>query len=253
MNTKTYFSKISNAIFLIFSILILSFIWLNYYLRNFKISLISSILITSVLSIGYFIFQTIKTKSSKSKLLNSKIKENIASSLIYSTHKDNIDLICELFDIVCLKVIDNHHIISQNADIFIFFEKEQLEQENLVAFLKNRQTNTLQIFCINSCNPNLDLKGIKIEIFTIDDITPKAVTQNNAILHYECFEKKPKLKLKNYLCIILNKDRSKGYFSFGILLLVSSLFTIYHTYYIVMGTILLLLSIYSKFNSRFNI
>lgn len=253
MNTKTYLSKISNSIFLISSSLILSFIWLNYYLHNFKLSLISSILISLVISIVYFSIRQYKAQKSKTKLSNSKLKENLINTLMYSSFKDNIELTCELFNISQGQKIDNYHIISDKMDIFICYDKEKLDSHDILSFIKSRYYDNIKIFCIHCTESINTLKNISIEIFPIDDFLQKASAKNHTILQASNIINKPKLGLKNYLCIILSKDRSKGYFSFGLLLLVSSLFTIYRTYYIIMGTILLLLSIYSRFNSKFNI
>lgn len=252
MHQKTQLSKISNTIFLILSILILSFIWLNYYLHNIRLSIVSSLIVLTAFCIGYFSIRAYTQRKLKSKNKTIKDKEDIKTSLIYSNYQENLHLIKELFNIDIIKIIDNNHYLSQNKDIFIFLESRKLLDEDIFKIIKSRQFNNIEIYTIQKPSIMPLPEDIGLTTITFDEIYEKFLTASSIKIKISSFKKSPKLSLKNYICITLKKERSRGYFSFGILLLFSSLFTIYQTYYIVIGTLLILLSLYSRFNNKYN-
>lgn len=252
MNSTTHFSKISNAIFLILSTLILSFIWLNYYLKNLKLSLISATIICIVVAIVFFSIKYYKRNKSKTKNAILKNNENITLSLKYSTFESNMHVISELFNFHIKQIIDSHHYISEeNQDIYVYFDKDQINELNIQNIVKSRKSDNIKVFSFAFSTITLP-DCIKIEFFNINDILDKIKDKKSIIIQNIYSIKKAKLSIKDYLCVILSKKRSRGYFNFGLLLLFTSLFTIYHTYYIIFGTILILLSIFSRFNVKFN-
>lgn len=252
MHQKTQLSKISNTIFLILSILILSFIWLNYYLHNIRLSIISSLIVISAFCIAYFSIRTYTQRKLKSKNQIIKDKEDIRTTLIFSSFQDNLNLIKNLFNIEIIKRVDDNHYLSQDKDIFIFLVNHKLLDEDILKIIKSRQFNNIEIYTIQ--NPSIMPlpEDITLRTITFDEIYEKLLNSSSIKIDISIFKKTPKLSLKNYICIILKKERSRGYFSFGILILFSSLFTIYQTYYIVIGTLLILLSLYSRFNNKYN-
>ena len=60
--TQTKFSKISNLIFLTFCAFVISFVWLNKYISNIKLSTISSIIIALFFFVTYIVFKYFQNK-----------------------------------------------------------------------------------------------------------------------------------------------------------------------------------------------
>ena len=253
MNTqKTYLSKISNILFIIFNLFLITFIWLNYYLRNFKLSVTSTIVIVICFCIIYF---PIKHKKNKLKSFSKEkqiLKEQFQLNLLLGKTQDNITFLCNIFNIQNTDTTKHeYHLATKDSDYFFILNKEMLSDNDIITTLKSRMTNNITIFCINS-QPFQKIKDINIKIIKVDEIFNQFTNSNNSNLEEIKIEKKPKIRGKDYLGVIFNKNRARGYLTFGSLLLLSSIFTPYNTYYIITGTILLLASIFSRFNKSFN-
>lgn len=251
MNNKTLFSSISNTLFLLLTILIISFIWVNYYIHNFYLSLFSSFLIVCGFSIIYFSLKSFKNKkvNQKNKL---KLKhEELKTTLIFNTNSVNSIIISKLFNYNKLTPTEKQNQFTYNdQDIFILLYKEKITEEDIIGTLKTRINNSVKIFCIEyTCN--IAINKIDIEIIDLSQIENQ-LNINPIKIEPITLKKTPKLSLFQYLCIIFNKTKSRGYFGFGLLLILTSLFSPYYTYYLIIGTLLLLVSIYSRFNKKFN-
>ena len=250
---KTIISKISNNIFLLLTILILSFIWINYYIRNLYVSLMSAIIVLAFFCIIYYpirIFLNRKKTSSKYSTLQ---KTDLKTQLLLGTYLENIKLISKIFSLGILTQTENnnHYISSNNEDIFLLFNSENITEQDIIQSVKLRKSDFVKVFCINT--PSFPrIKNLQISVYDLDKILDEINKNNLTIDKNVVLEKTAKLSLKDYLCIIFCNKRSKGYFCFGFLLLFSSLFTPYHTYYIIIGTIMLIVSIFSRFNKIFN-
>lgn len=247
---KTLLSQISNYCLLLIVITILSFIWINYYVRNLKISLVSSIIILITFCIIYF--PTISIFNSKNFKKKERLKKitQLKNELIFGSALDNAKIISKYLNIELIPTKNPNHYKHNNQDVFIAFEKNIITEEDIIKILKSRTSNNITIYCIEK-DYNINIESINLNIITIDKIQSFIIKDNKFTSMYQP-KKSAKFTAKDYICIILNKNRSKSYFGFGLLLIISSLFTIYHIYYIIMGTILLILSIFSRFNIFFN-
>lgn len=250
---QTHLSRISNNIFIIFAIFSLIFIWLNYYLRNLTLSLYSSIVIVLFFCVIYYPIKFRINKKNNSKQNTLLNKENLKTQLLFNKISENIELISKAFNLVDLTPTqDNNHFLANNSeDIFLIFNKEMITEEDITSAIKNRENDNVTIFCI-SATKFVELNSLTIKIIELRDIYKKLDEKKIKIYNNINIKKSTKLRAFDYFCIILCKERSRGYLGFGLLLIFSSLFTIYHTYYIVIGTVLILLSIYTRFNKRFN-
>lgn len=254
MNSKkSVFSQISNFIFIISIIFILSFIWINFYLRNIQNSFSCAIII----SVTAIIILTPIKISIEKKQVNSLSKKNttkyLKDQLIFGNDRINIKSLCTAFNINNLSTTntENHYIDhASKTDYFFLFNSEMLSDSDFIFVSKNKLYNNIQIYCIDS--PNFSINDINISINRISDIE-KTLKQTNIIINQNIKPNlKAKISLKDVLCVIFNKKQSRSYFWFGIMLIFSSLFSLYSTYYIISGTILILLSIFARFNKKFN-
>ena len=253
MNSKkTTFSKFSNTIFLITCLFILNFIWINYYLKNFSKSLISTL--TIILAFCIIFFPIKSHISHKQNQKNSELisKDNLKQYLYFTKNDTIASLLSNIYNLKKLTQINANHFTTDNKDIFLVFDKEIVLIENFLTMYKSCNTNNLEIYCFsydkNIKTPN-NININFIEFNEIYDLLKKSKANYNINLE---FKKSNKFSLKSFFCIAFTKDKAKKYFNLSLLLLFSSLFTPYNIYYIICSTILILFSIYSKFNTKFN-
>lgn len=251
---QSKFSKISNLIFLTSTTFIISFIWINFYIRNFKQSIISATIISSCFFICYCVF-----KSYQKKIYISNHKKNISLQslkdfLLYSNNTSIYSFICQLYNYKKLSKCEstNHYISKEEKiDIFLVFDKEIIDNENIIPIYKTRIYNNIIIFCIDNIKFT-QIENTNIKIINLNELNKKTNEQSINLPHTIQLQKTPKFKAKDILCIILNKNKSRKYFSWGIILIFFSLFNPYFIYYNIISSILLLLSLYSRFNKQFN-
>jgi len=250
----THFSKISNIIFLMVSIFCLSFLWCNFYIKNFKISLYSSIIIIASFCIIFVPLYIIKQKHTNFSK-NEQLKfEAIKNNLLFSNEIDTLKILSPIINLQNFIKINNHHLYSQkdNKDIFLLFYDDNIFINKLCEIYKSRISNNIIIYCINKPNSKDFIENITLNYIDAKEIynslKEKEINfQSNIII-----KKKSKLKFKDILYVILSKEKSKSYFWLGILLLFSSMFTPYSIYYIIFSSFLILLAIFCRFNPIFN-
>lgn len=248
---QSKFSKISNTIFLFITIILLTFLWTIYYSNNIKLGIIFSLIFAICFAFVYFPFKSIINKKrniSKEILLK---KEHTLLQLEYGKSTDIINFITNLYQIKEYKTISDSHILELNTNTEYYFLFSEINNEMIHNIYKKRLTSNIKVFTLNNTNfPQLE--NINLEIITFDKIFDK-IQKNNTELNFNINNKKStKISFKDIFCEIFNKQKSKSYLNLGLLVLISSLFTIYNTYYVIISSILFLFAIYSRFNTRFN-
>jgi len=254
MNHQSKLSRFSNSIFVILCTFVISFIWINFYLRNAKISLITTLIITIATFIVFFTFQNIKNKLRKIKKSNIQSQEHLIAQLLYGSDNNSIKQIISAFDLKdIIKISSNHYVSNQDqTDIFFMFHKETLDNSDIIYAYKSKKLENIKIFCINY---NINLKQIEkciLQLIDINDLSKQFKESNILLDNKISIPSKNKLKTKDIFKGILNKTKSKQYFGFGLLIMFTSFFSPYYLYYNIIGSILILTSIYCRFNKKFN-
>lgn len=248
----TKLSKISNAIFLLLTLFLLSFIWLEFYIRKIRLSLIISIPISIAIYIIYSQIKKLIEKSKVKKLKTKQSKDNIILQLSLGKESLINQYLLNLFDYTnALELSSNHYILDNTTDIAFSFEKECLEQETFNSIIRKRHTDNINIFC-NDFKVSHMPKNIEINFINIDKIYTQIIDKESIIPSNIELKKQPKYRLKDILCIVFNKSKSLKYFYTSLLIIFASLFTPFTNYYIIISTLLLIASVYSKFNTRYN-
>ena len=253
METKTTkLSKISNTLFLTAIIFCLFFLWCNFYTKSLKISFFSSIIISICFLILFVIISNYLSKRKSKSIEKTNSIEKFKLNLMYSQVSNVLNLLKSMLNFTSNKEIEKKHFLLDNQkDLFIFLQ-ENISQNDIQSIFQNRQTNEIIIVSISKFDLPINIDKITIEFIDLQSLY--LFCQENSINTLLCVNhtKKPKYRLKDIFCIVLNKEKSKSYFWLGIVLLFSSLFTPFSTYYIVVSTILFLLSLFSRFNKIFN-
>lgn len=246
MYKTTLFSKISNTIFVIISSFIFSFIWINYITHSIKKSLISSIIITISIIIIYVIYNKINLKLNQNLKTQTSQLDNTKIQLLYN--KDINHQLLKHYNItISTQISDNHYIDTCDRDIFFEFSCEQIDQISFAQLYKSSQFSNIIIFCINT--PTLLIPAnTEITFYDLHQIHQYINTNHINITNPIMLKTKQKPTLNDIKNSILSCKNSKKYFWFSFLLMFSSLFTPFKIYYIVIGSILMLLSIISRFH-----
>jgi len=255
MNEKesTKLSQISNIIFLTITIFCLFFLWSNYYTKDLRISLISSFVVIFAFLIIYIPIYIKKRKGSITKKIKEKELKNLSQNLLYSSESHILNLFITLLkDNEPYNIISTNHLLMNNTDIFFLFYHENTINIEFEKIYKYRKTNNINIYCISKPTQITNVENLKIKFFELEDIYNFLQTNSINFEEQIIVNNKPKINIKTILQAILNKSKSRSYLTIGILLFFSSLFTPFSIYYIVMSTILILLAIFCRFNTKYN-
>lgn len=250
MNFKSsQFSKISNTIFFASVIFCLFFLWCNYYTKNINISFISSIIVFFAFLIIYIPLK-IHCENKKNNLKSNKSKFEYFKLQLQYTQTENILLFLKDYLKIdkCEHVSNNHYFINETFDLYIVFPDNNNFQ--ISSIFSSRKSHQIKILSNEIFNIPISIENVNIEFIDLKELYNNTIN-NVKYLAKVNINKKPKYSLKDLLCIILCKEKSKSYFGLGVLLLFSSLFTPYSTYYIVFSSILFIMSLISHFNFPF--
>lgn len=234
------------------------FIWINYYyssvITSFIISIILSIITDKI--IGLFVNKRNEHIIIKQEEKN-KIKQ-FSMQFLCSTKYQNINYFYSLFKNPTTKKTKSYFVI-QNTTFVPYYNKKELTEDDVIFIYKNIPVNTdnLVVLCVNATNSATifakSINNYKFVILNENDVYFKFLKPLNALLPNSIkFKQSKKLKFKEILTIALNKNTSKGYFTSGFIILISSIFIKYKIYYIIFASLLFILSFISYFNVWFN-
>lgn len=238
-----------DKIFIVFCVFLLSYTWINFYLRNIKLTFFISCITTS--AVCFLLFYFPNKKQLKVKQTNAQLEEieknYIAFKFLPLPEQCKIitqcfDLESEIFpqffkkenDIFCLSA--NNEILSENTFL------------NLVAIAKNFGFDSLFIIC-KDCVSNLKLnllKGRNIYIIDKTKLHEKFVSCGIKLDTTEINLDAEKFKFKDFAKSMFCPVKAKSYFICGLILLFSSIILPYNYYYIIFGSMLILFAIICK-------
>lgn len=246
------FSKISNIIFIESIVFILSYIWVNFYLKRILLSFFISFTLTLLISLIFFYFKSKINKKKQNKINEIEHKLKLKNYLKLNKRNITNNYLISKFKFTNLKKIDNNHYHNKtsNFDVFIFLN---IDEFNEYKVYNNHISNKITIISIDEIKLNYILKNTSIQIIQYEEIYQLCKADFENLIPNIIEEKqKSKFKLKELIPQILVKKNYKKFFSLGMLLIFSSILTKYKIYYLLISTLLLLTSIYCRFNTKFN-
>lgn len=247
---SSHFSKVSNTIFLASIIFCLFFLWCNYCTKNINISFISSIIVFVAFLIIYIPIK-IHHENKKKSLKSNKSKFEYFKLQLQYTQIEYILLFLKDYLKIdkCEHVSYNHYYINDSFDLYIcLFNDNDFLLSNIFSC---RKSSLIKILSPEIFDIPISIENVNIEFINLNELYKYSEQNNIEYLTKININKKPKYSPKDLLCIVLCKEKSKNYFWLGVLLLFSSLFTPYSTYYIVFSSILFIMSLISRFNFPF--
>lgn len=254
---QTKLAKNLDNIFKYLIFFLISFIWCNYYNRNLGVCLIASIIVASILSfVTSKIFYARQNK--KTIALQEKTEiNNIATQLMFYSKSEQIDYFFNVLSFSNTNLQKTKEHIVLNETIIIPMFSFCLEANHYLK-VANKYKNNSVIILSNKLSGELEsllnsVEETNVKILTINDVYFKIIKPTQ-VLPKQVVKLKSakKLKIKELVYVAFNKKNAKSYFFSGLLLLFLSLIYRFSLYYQISGTILLLFSLFSYFNTKFN-
>ena len=248
---KFSLSVILDSLFTAFISFILLFILFNYRL-TFLISITLSITFSLIILIFAYIYLRKKKNTYNLSKIDMQTMEIMANQLCLYDKKEQLEVFTNLLNKLNIKFEikkDFIYIKEQEICIFPLFSFDQITKTDIVKIFNTISRNQLAyIFAkeftneIESFSARFDGRIILVKkeslykILSEQDLLPKQKLP---------FKEQSKVKLSS-LKNILNKKNSKKLLGFGLLFLFMSLFVFAKIYYVVVGSIFLIISLFSR-------
>lgn len=254
--------KTFDVFFRIVVIFLICFVWCRYFINNLWISLIITAILT--LSIDFLIKFVLnkKNKKQKAKIDEQETIQNYINSFIFSDDSFCVNFFSELAKqkhnvIKKSKFIQIEHTCNR-VILYPYFVYRDFNVDDLICILNKVKSlyPAKIVICTNKIDPLALKLSSKLPIKTI--ILDAIDTYNSLLVKYNYYPPLTKLSdtskptMKYFLSYALNKKRTKGYFIASLFLLFSSFLVPYKIYYVIMSSILLMLSFISYINPKFN-
>lgn len=262
MTTNKLFKLVSTAFRLLIIYLIL-FVWIRYFSHSFYIALILSLILTIFVDFTLRLISIKKNKKKISREKEQKLIERYNNALIFSEDKEVLDFFYKLALVGHTAEKKSSYILvksaTSNVVLFPFITFRSFSSDDLVYVLnklKNVSCSKI-VICTNIVDDEAkkiaEKIGSKIKILNKEETYFSLMKEYNVFPERQIeFVEKEKLSFASFLSLALNKKRTKSYFFTSIFLLLSSFIVRYNLYYVVMSSVLLVLSFISFTNPKFN-
>lgn len=255
-------SKIINIIIKYLSLFGLSFIWLNYYLNNYKLSASFATVISAIIGLLLKLISTKRNKASALKTAEQQHVSEISNQLLFASSKENTDFFKRLLDTKFNDVIyKNNFFICNNTAFFPFYSNFLLTENDILTIYtsaKKQHIPYVYVFCVNynehAFKLSQAINDCSIVLLNEKDTYKKMFAPLKMFPKESATFKRTskKLQFKEYLYLAFNKTQTRRYFFGAVIMVFFSLFTPFKIYYIVFSSIFFMFAIFSRYNQPFN-
>lgn len=257
--SKFWIINLFDKLFVGITIFLITFAWINFYLRDLWISFVVGLVFAFSLSFILFsLFEKRKNKNLSRKTYIEEVDKNYLAFQL-SSLSDKIDLMSKIIS-VKNEVISKNKVLIYKCNgllnLMLFPKKTTISQNDLIEILSNENLkgiDVVNIVCEKSNNLNLKILN-NVTINIIDKIK----LFDNYFSYHKIFpntsfinQKSTMFDLKSAIFTMFDSNHTKPYFFCGLILIFSSLIIPYQPYYIVVGSMLLLFSLISKILPKF--
>ncbi len=243
-------------------IIMVSFVWANYYVRSFALALVISLTITAL---AEALIQLISAKRGKKYALTSaenKKIESISNAMIFAPYEQVISFYYNILKTKYCSVKKKDCIVveykGKKVTVVPLYSINGVPLNSLTEAIQiATRNNTNKLFVLgNYYMPECvtlasNITSIEVCLLDARDVYTTLLKPNNYYPTWSVDVSKPKLTSKDILAVVFNRTRAKGYLICGLILIFSSLFTPYNLYYVISSTILLFMAMYSYFNTTY--
>ncbi len=262
--------KFFNTFFRISLIFLICLVWFRYFVANFWLSILYTVLATTLIEISlHYILRNRKEKEFM-KAKDATLADKIAVSFAFN----NEDALNFYYDLA-----KSRHKVTKRSKYLIVEHKIESSEEpsKTILYPSYSLSNFMPQDLVNILSKLKKVKFSKL-VICAKDVSREAITLSNQVegvqilildkkdaynklmKSYNMFPEKitelkatTKMKIKEMVAYSLNKKRSKGYFFASVILLISSFLFRMNLYYVIMSSILLLLSLVSYLLPKYNI
>lgn len=248
--SKFKFVNIIDTIFLSIATFLIIFAWIQFFVKNFFLSIFISTILAIAILLTIKWFKSKKYYNQQSQLAKSS---NLIRFKLAIQTMPNIKLAS-----IIKKLIPNKYIaktikgdIIFNKEniihIFTFYYSSQLTDSQLLSLIKDKKCNNLVVFC-SSFSQDAKLissafKDKKIELINLEQLYDIFTKYDIEVDFSNIDLNKSKLSLLDIIKNSLSRNKSKGYFISGLVLLFTSIIIPYKIYYVIFSSILFALSL----------
>ncbi len=251
--------KIINLIdklFVTITIFLIIFAWINFYIQNLWITFVLSLIFSSAcVFVLYYFLDKSQQKENIKKDSISKINDNFLYFRLLS-HEKKLSLLNSILSLDYETSIINSTLTYSSVNkkhlVIIATNLEKIDQNELINLLS--EYSDIKIDCIDIICSDFDT-NINTKIFKDKEINlvNKTKLYNEFFKQHDLYPNSDnidksinKLKFIDILRAVFAPRKAKSYFFCGLILIFSSIILPYNTYYIIVGSMLLLFSIICK-------
>ncbi len=256
---------IFDMLFRLVLIFLIAFVWIRFYVDSLSLAIFITSIVTLVVDFVIKIFSSRRDEKQKLKEEELKKIDIYANTFIFNDDKFCVDFFYKLAKtrhnaIKKKEYVLIEHDSGEKVVLFPYYTFRKFNTDDLVFTLnsiKNLQANKL-VLCTNDFENDAlkfaNMVGKKIILLNKKQVYLKLLKEYNFFPQEKLIELKTtqKNKIKELLSFSLSRKKTKGYFLASVVLLLSSFIMRYNIYYIVMSSILLLLSLVSFISPKFS-
>lgn len=232
----------------------LLFCWIRFYTQNLALSLILSVICTFLLVFSIFL---IKRRKNQQRALNSSQKDaalDASVQLRFSTPEQVLGFFLSVLEPNYTVTPKGQALLLKNAQkestLFVpYFQNEVCTVTEISTFFaqaKECNCGRLVICCavVDGAARNLaaSVKNLNIVLLDAFATYQQVLAPANKMPAKVVDTRGAKLTFRQVMAYALSKERTKNYFLLGAILILSSFFVVFKIYYLVMGSVLLLLA-----------
>lgn len=258
--SKFKFVNILDLVFISVGILLIFFAWINFFIRNIFLALLCSALLSGLTVAIITYFKIKKTNKAILQFTHQQALEKFKFAIQSASSQKLISILKQLIPKNCPIKIKQGNIFftsDEKENVFIPFYSQDLNDNLLLNLIKNINVSNITIFCSNYSKEAKYISSIfnnkTITLISLDELYKLTIQKKIKVDTENINLSKPKISVKDILKNSIKKDKSKGYFISGLVLLFTSLIIPYKIYYVIFSSILILLSIICKFKPANNV
>lgn len=254
--------SITNSIILPLGLFFLTLLWCNFVDLNLPLSIF---LCLTVSFVSFFVLKRINKKArqrEKVSKLKADMHKNFCDYLLFSPSPSKLFQQCYMAKgKSCIVLSDNRLITAcENGNTFIelkfvFGAVKNIDIANLSKAAQLNGCKNAICFCIGFDSSAVVAANLSPVPITLNDLekTIDIIQQSGVEIEIKPQSAKQKKKMSGFLAIALHKSRSKYFFWCSVFLAINSLIVPYALYYLISSSLLMALSMYCKFNKRYNV